>query len=229
MFSESSQGASLCSCACPDPAGARLCRRAISSTGWWTPCLSGGSGEGSSSSCREFCRAGLTPARDDRTGAPVPAVRDHRRAAGGGLRAGQLPRLAVVAVAGRRPIEGDVDGCRFACEQGGVACTQPLACDTAVSGEGLRRPGRRSRVRPLPHARGWGLVLLVLVVVMPFTPGVCGALPSWPPSCPWRSSPASHPVGRPALAVVLCDDDVVWPPRYRAREVMMISSCRAGV
>ena len=52
---------------------------------------------------REFGLAALAAVRDDQPGAPVAAVRDHGRLADGVLRAGQLPRLAVVAVAGRRP------------------------------------------------------------------------------------------------------------------------------
>jgi hypothetical protein len=56
---------------------------------------------------QEFCLAGLAAVRDDQTGAPVTAVRDHRGTADGILRAGQLPCLAVVAVAGHRPANGD--------------------------------------------------------------------------------------------------------------------------
>lgn len=56
---------------------------------------------------REFGLAFLAAVRDDQAGAPVSAVRDHRGAADGGFRAGQLPRLAVVAVAGQRPADRD--------------------------------------------------------------------------------------------------------------------------
>jgi hypothetical protein len=43
----------------------------------------------------------------DQAGGPVAAVRDHRGLPDGILGAGQLPRLAVVAVAGQRPADGD--------------------------------------------------------------------------------------------------------------------------
>jgi hypothetical protein len=48
---------------------------------------------------RQFGPAAFAAARDDQAGAPVAAVRDDRGPAdGGGLRTGQFPRLAVVAV-----------------------------------------------------------------------------------------------------------------------------------
>jgi hypothetical protein len=49
---------------------------------------------------RQFGLAGFATVRNDRAGAAVAAVRDDRGAADGVLGAGQLPRLAVVAVAG---------------------------------------------------------------------------------------------------------------------------------
>src|SRR5881398_2730437 len=51
---------------------------------------------------REFDLAGFAAVRDDQAGAAVAAVRDDRWLADGVLRAGQFPRLAVVAVAGQR-------------------------------------------------------------------------------------------------------------------------------
>ena len=53
-------------------------------------------------------RSGLFVAvRDDQAGAAVAAVGDHRGRADGVLRAGQFPCLAVVAVAGQWPADGD--------------------------------------------------------------------------------------------------------------------------
>ncbi|OIJ66070.1 hypothetical protein WN71_020645 [Streptomyces mangrovisoli] len=51
----------------------------------------------------EFALAGLAAVRNDKAGATVTAVRDHRGAADGRLRAGQLPGLALIAIAGHRP------------------------------------------------------------------------------------------------------------------------------
>src|SRR2546421_13006975 len=49
----------------------------------------------------EFGLAAFAAVRDDQAGAAVAAVRDDRGLADGVLRAGQFPRLAVVAVAGQ--------------------------------------------------------------------------------------------------------------------------------
>src|SRR5690349_2132653 len=56
---------------------------------------------------RQFGLPAFAAVRDDQAGAPVAAVRDHRRLADGVLGAGQLPCLAVVAVARQRPADGD--------------------------------------------------------------------------------------------------------------------------
>ncbi|GAA2628769.1 hypothetical protein GCM10009863_50000 [Streptomyces axinellae] len=48
----------------------------------------------------QFALAGFAAVRNDQAGAPVAAVRDNRGPADGGPRTGQLPRLAVVTVAG---------------------------------------------------------------------------------------------------------------------------------
>jgi hypothetical protein len=58
---------------------------------------------------RQFGLAAFAAVRDDQAGAPIAAVRDDRGPADGGLRTGQFPRLAVVAVAGDRPADGDDD------------------------------------------------------------------------------------------------------------------------
>jgi hypothetical protein len=57
--------------------------------------------------CGEFGLAALVAVRDDQAGASVAAVCDHRRVADGGLRAGQMPDFAVVAVAGQGPTDRD--------------------------------------------------------------------------------------------------------------------------
>lgn len=56
---------------------------------------------------REFGLASLATVWDDQTGSAVAAVRDDRGAADGCLRSGQLPGLAVLAVAGDRPADPD--------------------------------------------------------------------------------------------------------------------------
>lgn len=55
---------------------------------------------------RELGLAAFAAVRDDQAGASVAAVGDDRGAAHCGLGAGQLPRLAVVAVAGQRLADG---------------------------------------------------------------------------------------------------------------------------
>ncbi|GLW19890.1 hypothetical protein Stsp01_66330 [Streptomyces sp. NBRC 13847] len=49
----------------------------------------------------EFGPVLLAAVQDDQAGTPVATVRDHRGLPDGVLGAGQLPRLAVVAVAGQ--------------------------------------------------------------------------------------------------------------------------------
>ena len=59
----------------------------------------------------EFGLASLAAVRDDPTGPPVAAVGDHRGVTDGGLRVGQFPCLAVVAVAGQGLANGHDEPC----------------------------------------------------------------------------------------------------------------------
>ncbi|GAA3482082.1 hypothetical protein GCM10018966_066140 [Streptomyces yanii] len=71
--------------------------------------------------------------RDDQAGAAVAAVSDHGCPADGGLRAGQLPCLAVVAVAWQGPADGD--------DKPGVGVDDDLVVGGVVLAENLIRAG----------------------------------------------------------------------------------------
>ena len=59
--------------------------------------------------CRQFGLAAFAAVRHEQADALVAAVCDGRGLADGGLRTGKFPRLAIVAVVGDRPADGDDD------------------------------------------------------------------------------------------------------------------------
>ena len=86
---------------------------------------------------REIGSAFLAAGRDDQTGALVAGVRDDRGLADGLPCVGQLPRLAVVAVAGRRPPYSDDEsgvGIDDDLVVGGVPVVLRLLGDGVVAG-----------------------------------------------------------------------------------------------
>ncbi len=113
------------------PARARLCIRAMPSMAWWTPSplrrqsrrifqvfMWAKTCSTRARTCLwdllcsffpvlEFGLAALAAVRDDESGARVAAVGDGKGVADGGLGAGLLPCLAVVAVPGERPADHD--------------------------------------------------------------------------------------------------------------------------
>ncbi len=97
---------------------------------------------------RQFGLAAFAAMRDQQPGAAVAAVRDHCRVAGGGLGAGGLPRLAVVAVAGQWPADGDDQsgvGVDDDLMVGGVSVVLRLLGDAVVTG-GTKVPSTISTV-----------------------------------------------------------------------------------
>lgn len=56
---------------------------------------------------RQFGLAAFTAVGEEQAGAPIAAVRDDRSSADGGLRAGNFPCLAIIAVARDRSGDGD--------------------------------------------------------------------------------------------------------------------------
>lgn len=86
---------------------------------------------------RQFGLAAFAAVRDDQAGAPVAAVRDHGRPADGGLRAGQLPRIAVIAIARDRTADRDDEpgvGVDHDLVVGGVPVVLRLLRDSVVAG-----------------------------------------------------------------------------------------------
>lgn len=103
--------------------------------------------------------AGRAAVWDDQAGAPVAAVGDHSGAAVGGLRAGQLLRCAVVAVAGQRPADGDdepSDGVYDGLVVGGVPGVFGLLGDAVVAGgdQGAVHGQASVRAEPLTRLQG---------------------------------------------------------------------------
>lgn len=107
---------------------------------------------------RELALAYLAAVRDDQAGTPVAAVCDDRGLADGVFRAGQLPRLAVVAVAGQRSADGDDEpgvGVDDDLVVGGVPVVLGLLGDGVVAGGNESVPSTMSTVSLRNRLRCW--------------------------------------------------------------------------